>query len=259
MKQIARNVTTEGCGFLRDCRHLLHDRDTKCTHIRAIIKSGSGGAACAACTQPEPPMRRVGYGSKEECLSTVILPVRRELVAAGAQRIRRPLSCRPQPSGQGQHPALPADPAMIVSSRSNASSVRKAVARLDDLAQGPVQRLDRIGRVRAFADARGKREERHNVVPGPPPAADRGIAFAPFGLQLLKPHKRDVRGLGPVDRLDGGQDRLAVLPRHECQAAADQMNDAGLHRGLRERRPDRPRKPLKPSTTAIKMSLTHGL
>ena len=27
MKQIARNVTMEGCGILRDCRYLLHDRE----------------------------------------------------------------------------------------------------------------------------------------------------------------------------------------------------------------------------------------
>jgi putative transposase len=31
MKQIARNVTMEGWGALRDCRYLLHDRDTKFT------------------------------------------------------------------------------------------------------------------------------------------------------------------------------------------------------------------------------------
>jgi hypothetical protein len=31
MRQIARNVTMEGCGALRDCRYLLHDRDTKYT------------------------------------------------------------------------------------------------------------------------------------------------------------------------------------------------------------------------------------
>jgi len=31
MKQIARNVTMEACGILRDCRYLLHDRDTKYT------------------------------------------------------------------------------------------------------------------------------------------------------------------------------------------------------------------------------------
>jgi putative transposase len=41
MKQIARNVTMEGCGILRDCRYLLHDRDTKHTQaFRAIIASG---------------------------------------------------------------------------------------------------------------------------------------------------------------------------------------------------------------------------
>src|SRR5262249_44739504 len=28
MQQIARNVTMESCGALRDCRYLLHDRDT---------------------------------------------------------------------------------------------------------------------------------------------------------------------------------------------------------------------------------------
>jgi putative transposase len=41
MKQIARNVTMEGCGALRDCRYLLHDRGTKYTQsFRAIIASG---------------------------------------------------------------------------------------------------------------------------------------------------------------------------------------------------------------------------
>src|ERR1700737_2670664 len=41
MKQMARNVTMEGCGALRDCRYLLHDRDTKYTiSFRAIIDSG---------------------------------------------------------------------------------------------------------------------------------------------------------------------------------------------------------------------------
>jgi putative transposase len=29
MRQIARNVTMEGYSTLRDCRYLLHDRDTK--------------------------------------------------------------------------------------------------------------------------------------------------------------------------------------------------------------------------------------
>jgi hypothetical protein len=35
------HVTVEGCGALRDCRYLLHDRDTKYTQsFRAIIVSG---------------------------------------------------------------------------------------------------------------------------------------------------------------------------------------------------------------------------
>jgi hypothetical protein len=40
MKQIGRNVTMEGWGALRDCRYLLHDRDTKFTwSFLAIIAS----------------------------------------------------------------------------------------------------------------------------------------------------------------------------------------------------------------------------
>jgi hypothetical protein len=40
MKQMARNV---GYGSLRDCRYLLHDRDTKYTQsFRAIIAQESG-------------------------------------------------------------------------------------------------------------------------------------------------------------------------------------------------------------------------
>jgi putative transposase len=41
LKQIARNVTMEGWGALRDYRYLLHHRDTKFTQsFRAIIASG---------------------------------------------------------------------------------------------------------------------------------------------------------------------------------------------------------------------------
>jgi len=42
MQQMARNVTMEGCGALRGCRYLLHDRHTKYTaSFVAIIKSGN--------------------------------------------------------------------------------------------------------------------------------------------------------------------------------------------------------------------------
>ena len=41
MKQIARNVTMEGWGFLSCCRYLIHDRDSKfCNSFCRMIKSG---------------------------------------------------------------------------------------------------------------------------------------------------------------------------------------------------------------------------
>jgi putative transposase len=41
MQQLARNATMEGCGALRHCRYLLHDRDTKYSAaFRAIIETG---------------------------------------------------------------------------------------------------------------------------------------------------------------------------------------------------------------------------
>jgi hypothetical protein len=41
MKQIVRNATMDDRGGLRDCRYLLHDRDTKFTRsFRAIVASG---------------------------------------------------------------------------------------------------------------------------------------------------------------------------------------------------------------------------
>ena len=42
MEEQARNATMEEWGFLRDCRYLLHDRDTKfCASFRELIESGS--------------------------------------------------------------------------------------------------------------------------------------------------------------------------------------------------------------------------
>ena len=42
MEQQARNATMEGWRFLRGCRYLLHDRDTKfCASFRELIESGS--------------------------------------------------------------------------------------------------------------------------------------------------------------------------------------------------------------------------
>jgi putative transposase len=87
MKQIARNVTMEDCGALRDCRYLLHDRDTKFTRsFRAII--ASGGVEPLALPARSPNLNayaeRWVRSVKEECLSKVIL--------FGERSLRRALS-----------------------------------------------------------------------------------------------------------------------------------------------------------------------
>jgi hypothetical protein len=76
MKQIARNATLEGWGFLANCRYLLHDRDGKfCPSFDQIIESGN--------VRPIPlPARSPNLNSfserwvksvKEECLGKLIL------------------------------------------------------------------------------------------------------------------------------------------------------------------------------------------
>jgi transposase InsO family protein len=76
MKQIARNATMEGCGALRDCRYLLHDRDTKYTQsFRAIIASGRVEPLALPAHSPNlnAYVERWVRSVKEECLSKVIL------------------------------------------------------------------------------------------------------------------------------------------------------------------------------------------
>src|SRR6267142_4292823 len=87
MKQMARNATMEGCGTLRDCRYLLHDRDTKFTiSFRSIIESGQVKTLPLPARGPnlnayaERWMRSV----KEECLSKIIV--------FGERSLRRALS-----------------------------------------------------------------------------------------------------------------------------------------------------------------------
>jgi putative transposase len=82
MKQIARNVTMEGCGILRDCRYLLHDRDTKYTQsFRAIIASGRVEPLALPARSPNlnAYAERWVRSVKEECLSKVILFSERSL------------------------------------------------------------------------------------------------------------------------------------------------------------------------------------
>ena len=73
MKQIARNVTMEGCGILRDCRYLLHDRDTKFTSsFRAIIAGQVEPLALPARSRNLNAYAE-RWVREEECLSKVIL------------------------------------------------------------------------------------------------------------------------------------------------------------------------------------------
>ena len=75
-QQMARNATMEGCGTLRDCRYLLHDRDTKYTQsFRAIIKSGQVKTLVLPAHSPNlnAYAERWVRSVKEECLSKIIL------------------------------------------------------------------------------------------------------------------------------------------------------------------------------------------
>src|SRR3981189_564490 len=87
MKQIARNVTMDDCGALRDCRYLLHDRDTNFTRSsRAIIVSGRVDPLALSARSPNlnAYAERWVRSVKEKCLSKVIL--------FGERSLRRALS-----------------------------------------------------------------------------------------------------------------------------------------------------------------------
>jgi putative transposase len=76
MQQMARNVTMEGCGFLGNCRYLVHDRDTKYTEsFRAIIKTGGVEPLALPARSPNLNVysERWVKSVKEECLSRLIL------------------------------------------------------------------------------------------------------------------------------------------------------------------------------------------
>ena len=77
----------ESCGVLRDCRYLLHDRDTKFTRsFRAIVASGRIKPLALPARSPNlnAYAERWVRSVKEECLSKVIL--------FGERSLRRALS-----------------------------------------------------------------------------------------------------------------------------------------------------------------------
>ncbi len=76
MEQQARNATMQGWGFLRGCRYLLHDRDTKfCRSFQDLIESGSVETIRLPARSPNLNSfaERWVRSVKEECLSKLIL------------------------------------------------------------------------------------------------------------------------------------------------------------------------------------------
>src|SRR6202048_2241488 len=102
MKQIARNATMEACGVLRDCRYLLHDRDTKFTRsFRAIVASGR--IKPLALPAPSPNLNGLCGTGGQVGQGGVLVEgdlVRRALLAAGAGRLCRPFPCRTESPGE---------------------------------------------------------------------------------------------------------------------------------------------------------------
>jgi hypothetical protein len=102
MEQQARNATTEEWGFLRGCRYLLHDRDTKfCASFRELIESGSVKTIRLPARSPNLNSfaERWVRSVKEECLSKLILFGER-FIAASIAAISGALSQGAQPPGQ---------------------------------------------------------------------------------------------------------------------------------------------------------------
>ena len=76
MEQQARNMTMEQWGWLRVCRYLLHDRDTKfCESFRELIESGSVKPMRLPARSPNlnSYAERWVRSVKEECLAKLIL------------------------------------------------------------------------------------------------------------------------------------------------------------------------------------------
>ena len=76
MQQMARNAIDHDTGSLRDCRYVLHDRDTKfCSSFDALLKAGAVKALKLPAQSPNLNSfaERWVRSVKEECLSKLIL------------------------------------------------------------------------------------------------------------------------------------------------------------------------------------------
>ena len=86
MEQQARNATMEEWGFLRGCRYLLHDRDTKfCASFRELIESGSITYCCnARCSERSP--NRISF-DRHSSLTDLTQRSANEIAESSAKRI----------------------------------------------------------------------------------------------------------------------------------------------------------------------------
>ena len=90
MEQQARNAIMEDWGYLRDCRYLLHDRDTKfCVSFRELLKSESVEPLRLPARSPNlnAYAERWVRSIKEECLSRLVLFGERSLRRALQQYV----------------------------------------------------------------------------------------------------------------------------------------------------------------------------
>ena len=85
MKQMARNVTMEGWGFLSGCQYLIHDRDSRfCKSFCSIIRSG--GMEPLKLPPRSPNLNafseRLVLSIKSECISRLIFFGEKSLLRA---------------------------------------------------------------------------------------------------------------------------------------------------------------------------------
>src|SRR5207247_8276606 len=98
--QMARNATMDGCGTLRDCRYLLHDRDTKYTlSFRAIIESGRG-KTLALLPTPKSVLLSLSVATRL-CAG---LGIRNDASLVNRPKIEQERTCRASALGRSNHP-----------------------------------------------------------------------------------------------------------------------------------------------------------
>jgi hypothetical protein len=144
-----------------------------------------------------------------------------------SELIRRDVATLRKPQQISDHGDAAVSQVYSVIGRVSAASVKEIEKLVAELENSRVIRL-----VPSHEGCRRQGRTQRTARRAPRPDARRGRSpdsrLAPFGLALHEADERHVGALGPVDRLDGRQDRLAVIPGHKCEAVADQVHDADL-------------------------------